>query len=131
MNGRDHGVGPHLFDVSFAKFIRMRGRELEPSRERVAADHGRSQRPAFSCFTHALTVQPPSTVMTWPVIGLDSFRKRKHAVFAMSSGAIRPFVKGCLWATYSMMPASPCARALIGVLTNPAARTLIRIPAGA
>jgi hypothetical protein len=45
VNGCNHCVVPHLFDIGLAKLIKVRRPKLEPSRKRVAADNGGSQRP--------------------------------------------------------------------------------------
>src|SRR5271170_8260088 len=47
VHGCDHGVSPHLFDISLAKLLQMSRCKLKPSRKRVAANHSRLQRASF------------------------------------------------------------------------------------
>src|SRR5215469_4854070 len=112
MDGRNYGVGAHLFDVSFAKLIQVGRCKLQPPRKWIAPDYCGLQGPTFFpmrnrggrfrggrrvlCWTHWLTVQPASTVTIWPVIGLDSRCRRKQAALVISSALIKPLVRGCL-----------------------------------
>ena len=120
VHGDDDGIIAHFFDISLAELIEVSGGKFKPAGKRVAANHRGSQSSSRTCphrrllfglvswacrtdhsrggflRAHSLTVQPASTVTTWPVIGLESRRSRKQAVLATSSAVSRSFRSGCL-----------------------------------
>ena len=111
VDGDDNCVRPQFLDICLTELVKVCRRELQPSRKRITPDYGglqrttllsRARRSGFLdgvhlfCRVHSLTAQPPSTVTIWPVIGLESGRRRKQAVLATSSALSMPLVRGCL-----------------------------------
>src|SRR5262249_51855545 len=95
-----NGVVKRFGQIVLTELIHVQGEELKPGRKRIAAN--------YRCAQLHETVQPPSTLTTWPVMWRDWSPRRNSAVRAMSAASNMPALNGCLWATKSRSPVSDC-----------------------